>query len=287
MTVERPLAVTLVDLLLAGDNAVILALVSVSLRLSQARQIRVLLLGTGFAVVLRVALTAVSGQLLLVPGLRLVGGLALAVLAVNLARPRAGAAPAPVLGDSTGLVGLAVLIGAVDLLMSLDNVLAVAAIAGDDPVALLLGLTLSIAILMFGATLVARLLRRLPDLVWVGTALLGWVAGRMLVSDGLVSGWIDTQSPALAVIVPGLLAFYVYLLSGDPVAVPAMAPRAVRLRRPEPVTLPPRHAPAAAAPETVEDAGSGHAVLIMLAAVFAIGGGLLFVLLLFGGGQEQ
>jgi YjbE family integral membrane protein len=295
----KPLAVVLIDLLLAGDNAVMIALVCVSLALTPSRQRTVLALGTLFAVVLRIALVAIGGQLLAVPGLRLVGGLALAVLAVNLARPRPGPAhAAPALDAGVGLFGIAVLIALIDLLMSLDNVLALAAVAGDTVLYLAVGLAISIAILMFGTGLVARLLRRFPDLVWLGTALLGWVAGQMVVDDRLVAGWVATQSPALGLIVPALTGLYVYLLHGEVVPQPieparprrrAVTPPAARTSPPVPPPAAPLRAPSAAPvtdmPPPDAGAPSSSVELMLFLALAGVVGLVLGVLLLFGGGR--
>jgi YjbE family integral membrane protein len=291
----KPLAVVLIDLLLAGDNAVMIALVCVSLALTPSRQRTVLALGTLFAVALRLALVAIGGQLLAVPGLRLAGGLALAVLAVNLARPRPGPAhAAPALDAGVGLFGIAVLIALIDLLMSLDNVLALAAVAGDTVLYLAVGLAISIAILMFGTGLVARLLRRFPDLVWLGTALLGWVAGQMVVADRLVAGWVATQSPALGLIVPALTALYVYLLHGEtaqPLAEAMPAPPRPRRAVPPPVAArpapppPPSPPPADDIPPADASAPSSGMELILFITLAGVVAVVLGALLLFGGGR--
>ena len=197
----KPLSVLLIDLLLAGDNALVIALVCQTLPLQRQRM--TLILATLGATLARVVLVTITGGLL-------------ALLAVNLACPRPGRTDAPpTLGGQMGVLGAALLLTLIDVLMSLDNVLALAAVAGDNTLYLTLGLTLSVAILMFGSTLVGYLLRRYPELNRLGIALLGWVAGKLLVSDPLLADWISQQAPALPLIVPALAALYVYLLGGN------------------------------------------------------------------------
>jgi len=193
--------VSALDLLLSGDNALVIALVCQTLPLQRQRM--TLILATLGATLARVVLVTITGGLL-------------ALLAVNLACPRPGRTDAPpTLGGQTGVLGAALLLTLIDVLMSLDNVLALAAVAGDSTLYLTLGLTLSVAILMFGSTLVGHLLRRYPELNRLGIALLGWVAGKLLVSDPLLADWISQQAPALPLIVPALAALYVYLLGGN------------------------------------------------------------------------
>jgi YjbE family integral membrane protein len=209
----KPLGVVLIDLLLAGDNAVVIALVCLAL---PARSVRwVLLFGTLGAIGARLVLTVCAGWTLEVPGLKLAGGALLALLALNLARRDHTPLPT-VSAQSADVVVAALVLMIVDVLMSLDNVLALAAVAGDSPFYLALGLTLSVAILMFASAFVARVLRANPDLARLGAALLGWVAASMLVSDRLLAAWVNEQSPALPAVLPLLAAAYVYLLGGGP-----------------------------------------------------------------------
>ena len=196
----KPLGVFLIDILLAGDNALVIGMVCATLPVGQRRG--VLAFGTGAAVLLRMALTLVAGSVLAVSGLKLLGGLLLVVLALNLARPEAPTAPGGAPTRSTGVLAAAALVTVLDVLMSLDNVLALAAVAGDSWVYLGLGLLLSISIVMFGSALVADLLGRFPDLTRLGAALLGWTAGQLVLSDGLLGDWVTVQAPALPLVVP-------------------------------------------------------------------------------------
>lgn len=311
----KPLAVALIDLLLAGDNAVVLALVCRSL--PQRRLRLVLLLGTLGAVVLRVALVGVAGTVLAVPGLKVAGGALLTLLAVNLARPEVRQRPKmSSLEGRSDLLAAALLVMLIDVLMSLDNVVALAAVAGDDVLYLGLGLVLSIAILMFGSGLVGQLLHRHPGLGRLGAALLGWVAGQMVLADRLIDGWIAVQAPALPVIVPVLAAVYVYLLGGGtapaameplparpaiapappplgqtaehPVASPILRPAARPVPRPDapatkPIAVTPALTGGLAPPQTAASAPR-RTELVLFGALFLVVGIFLGLAVLLGGG---
>lgn len=287
----RPLAVVLIDLLLASDNALVIALLCVSLA---PRNLRVvLLLGTVGAVVLRVLLTALAGGILALPGLKLAGGAMLGLLALNLARPGASRGqPLPSAGQD-GVLAAALLVTLIDVLMSFDNVIALAAVAGNSLLYLTLGLTLSITILMFGSAVVAHLLQRHSGLARAGVALLGWVAGQMAVSDALLDRWVAVQAPALPLVVPTLAAIYLYLLGGampQPVAVPLAAmPPAVAAPRSPPRPRPSRtsHVPAAPPLPIPADAPAqrpNRTELLVFVALFAVAGLALGVAVVLGGG---
>ena len=172
-----------------------------------------------------------------------------------------------------GVIAAAVVVVLVDVLMSLDNVVAVAAVAGDSVLYLALGLAVSIAILMFASAFVARLLQREPALARLGAALLGWVAAGMMVSDSLIVAWVGVQSPALPVVLPILAAVYVYALGGgapqqavEPRPVLPARRRATRQRAaPSIVARPPVAA-------TFETATSGGRELWLFGALFALAG---------------
>jgi YjbE family integral membrane protein len=205
------LEVFFLDLLLSGDNAVVIALACRSLPARDRR--RVMLAGTAIAIALRIVLTLLTSFVLRVPVLKMLGGIALAVIAVRLTLDnedgdgngiaiRQGAAPARLL-SALATVVLA------DLAMSTDNVVALAAVAHGRVAVLALGLLLSVPLLMFGSWYVTALLLRYPALTPIGGAMLGWLAGDIAVSDPLYAGWIERQSPALTVVVPLLSAAYV------------------------------------------------------------------------------
>ncbi len=211
------LEVFFLDLLLSGDNAVVIALACRSLPDRQKRQ--AMLLGTGIAILLRILLTLAASAVLQVPLLKLLGGIALTVIAIKLTiedQPADTGNNENSPGEWAGRADLPSVIGTVvvaDLVMSTDNVVALAAVAKGSMAVLALGLLLSVPFLMFGSWYVPALLRRYPVLTRIGGAMLGWFAGDIAVSDPLYAGWIEQQSPALSVVVPLLVAAYVLLQS--------------------------------------------------------------------------
>lgn len=172
-----------INIVLSGDNAVVIALACRGL--PPDRQRIGMILGGGVAIVLRIAFTAVIVTLLATPYLKLVGGLLLLWVAVKLVSGQdedEGAIKGPdKLWKAVRTIALA------DAVMSLDNVLAIAAVAGDSTVLLIVGLAISIPLIVAGASLLVKLLTRFPILVWAGSALLGWVAGEMMLSDPAAS----------------------------------------------------------------------------------------------------
>jgi YjbE family integral membrane protein len=179
--IEALRAVILVNLVLSGDNAVVIGLAARSLPPRQRQ--RAVILGGGAAVLLRLALTLPAELLLNVPYLRAGGGLLLAWVAYRLLTEEDN----PLQDKQAASIAQAVwLIIIADATMSLDNVLAVAAVAERGPhevFVLIFGLVLSIPIVLAGGTIVARLMHRLPWLVWVGGAILAYTAAELFVED--------------------------------------------------------------------------------------------------------
>lgn len=217
------------DLLLSGDNALIIALACRSLPSDLRR--RAIMLGTVFAIGLRVILTGIVSFLLQVPLLKMLGALLLLVIAIKLLLPEKDQDGVNGLGrggaDSRLLSAVMVVVSA-DLAMSLDNVVALAAVAQGNIIFLVLGLLLSMPLLMYGSLLINRWLDENPLLIPAGSALLGWIAGQLAVSDPLIADWVNTQAPALSVVVPLLCAAFVLLES-----------RIIRQQRPRVATPPP------------------------------------------------
>ncbi len=173
-----------INIILSGDNAVVIALAARSLPPHQ--QQKAVLFGSGAAVVLRIVLTVVAAKLLALPYLQIIGGMLLLWIGVQL------------LGDEEEDNGEAkeygTLMSAVrtiliaDLVMSLDNVIAVAAAAQGSMVLLVLGLAISIPLVIFGSTLMIKLMERFPIIVMIGAALIGWVGGETIVNDVSLRG---------------------------------------------------------------------------------------------------
>jgi YjbE family integral membrane protein len=198
----RLLEIGILNMLLSGDNAVVIAL---AVRALPRRQ-RLLgqLGGTLGAVVLRLLFVGVISMLLRVPLLRLVGGLLLIWIAYRLVRPvaeaEAGSRHAASFWESVWIIVVA------DITMSLDNVLAVAAAAHGDMLLVTLGIAMSVPIVVWGSGVLAGLMNRYPWIIWAGGGLLGYVAGDMLLEDPLLVDWLGAIGPALEYPVPGALA---------------------------------------------------------------------------------
>ena len=179
------LQIIFINILLSGDNAVVIAMACRGL--PRRERIWGMALGAGVAVILRLIFTGVVGRLMLLPYLKLTGGLALIYVAAKLLVPdsadRNEVAAVSHLWRAVRIVVVA------DIVMSLDNVIAVAAIAQGNLVLLAIGLAASIPIILAGAALVMALLDRFPILVWAGAALLGWIAGDVIASDPAILGY--------------------------------------------------------------------------------------------------
>ncbi len=210
--IDIPLKVIAVDLLLGGDNAVLIALACRSLPPLIMR--RAILFGTGFAIVLRFVMTLLVGSLMSIPYLKLAGAAALMVIAIQLMM---GEEDGDKTGDSTRAtenLWVAVrLIVVADVIMSIDNVVALAAVAQGSFFYLALGLLLSVPLLIYGSEYVGRLLHRYPILVTAGGAMLAWTAGDIAVSDPAIAQWVDTQSFALHAAAPLAAALFAILHS--------------------------------------------------------------------------
>lgn len=202
------LQIVFLDIILSGDNALVIALACRSL--PPAMMKKAILIGTGVAILLRILLTVITSFVLQVPFLKILGGLMLMIIAIKL-----------MLGDNEDeqaqdnnqtqqhlwtAVGMVVM---ADLILSTDNVIALAAVAQGNIAYMILGFIVSVPLLMYGSMRLTRLLDNYPLLIPGGGALLGWVAGRIAMSDSLISDWVSSQSPALTVIVPLLCVVFV------------------------------------------------------------------------------
>ncbi len=174
-----------VNIILSGDNAVVIALAARSLPAKQQKL--AIFWGAGAAIVLRIILTLFAVALLTLPWLKLVGSLLLFWIGVKLLIPEEDDAE---IEASEHLMSAIKTILIADLVMSLDNVIAVAAAAGGSVVLLILGLAISIPLVVFGATLLIKLMERFPVIITVGAGLIGWVAGEMLVADLALKDWL-------------------------------------------------------------------------------------------------
>lgn len=168
-----------INIVLSGDNAVVIALAARSLRPEEQR--RAIFWGSGFAVVLRIGLTLVAVQLMALPYLQIIGGLLLLWIGIQLLSEEAESEEDAKTHDN--LIAAIRTILVADMVMSLDNVIGVAAAAKGNLILLTLGLGISIPLVIFGSSLMIRLMERFPVVVRLGAALIGWVGGETVVSD--------------------------------------------------------------------------------------------------------
>ena len=178
-----------INILLSGDNAVVIAMACRGL--PHRQRVWGMILGAGVAVVLRIVFTAVVASLMLLPWLKIVGGLALFYIAVKLLVPededKDEVEAVEHLWRAVRIVAIA------DIVMSLDNVIAIAAAAQGNVALLVIGLAISIPLIVAGAALVMALLDRFPILVWAGAALLGWIVGEVIVTDPVLHGYLEPR----------------------------------------------------------------------------------------------
>lgn len=175
--------IIIINLVLSGDNAVVIALASRGL--PEVYRKKAIFWGATLAVVLRILLTFATALLLRIPFVQLVGGLLLAWIALKLLYPEKEHCETEKECSSDFKKALLTIIWA-DILMSLDNVLAVAGASGGNVYLLAFGLALSIPIVLAGSSLLSSVMRRFPWLVYVGAGVLAWTAGEMMVEDRLV-----------------------------------------------------------------------------------------------------
>jgi YjbE family integral membrane protein len=182
--------IILINIVLSGDNAVVIALAARSLPPRQQKA--AVFWGAGAAVVMRIVLTVFAVALLKYPYLKLVGAALLLWIAVKLLLPEDGDDGSVESSDNLLAAIKTILIA--DLVMSLDNVIAVAAAARGSLTLLILGLAISIPIVIVGATMLMKVMERFPIIITLGAALLGWVAGDMAVTDPVVKDWVDANA---------------------------------------------------------------------------------------------
>src|SRR5437879_8168914 len=198
-----------VNIILSGDNAVVIALAARSLPPKQ--QTQAIIWGSGAAIVMRIILTLFAVALLTLPWLKIIGSLLLFWIGVKLLVPEGDDAE---IEASTQLLSAIKTILIADLVMSLDNVIAVAAAAGGSVLLLILGLAISIPLVIFGATLLLKLMERFPVIITIGGALIGWVAGEMLVTDPALAGLLSGLGVECVKAKPMIAGLSLELLAG-------------------------------------------------------------------------
>lgn len=180
-----------IDIVLSGDNAVVIALACRSLPDRQRKW--GIILGAGTAIGLRIVFAVFIIYLLGVPWLKIIGGVLLLWIAIKLVIPEPeghgeGAAAPTTLFAAIRTIAIA------DAVMSLDNVIAIAAASHGSVTLLVLGLLISIPLIVFGSTLILTIIDRFPVLIYAGAGLLGWISGHMILSDPAVIGWIGAEA---------------------------------------------------------------------------------------------
>jgi len=186
------------DIVLSGDNAVVIALATRSLPPQQQKV--AIFWGTFAAVAMRVTLTVVAVALLKLPALKLLGAALLLWIAVQLLLPEAESEGRGVAGGGLGAAIRTILLA--DMVMSLDNVIAIAAAAKGSLLLLIIGLAVSIPLVVFTSTFLLKVMERYPIIITTGAALLGWVAGEMAVHDPLVAESVRSHAPWLLAAAP-------------------------------------------------------------------------------------
>jgi YjbE family integral membrane protein len=190
------MAIVLLDLVLAGDNAIVIALAARNL--PKRLQNKAVFWGTFGAVAVRVLLTGLVVYLLALPGLMLLGGLVLLPIAWKLLLPNADAGH-EVSAAASFWAALRTIIVA-DALMGLDNVLAIAGASGGHMALVVIGLAISVPLVVWGSTLLLKWIERFPVIVYIGAGAIAWTSARMIAHDRLLSPWFEAHgwaAPAL------------------------------------------------------------------------------------------
>jgi len=189
-----------VNIVLSGDNAVVIALAARSLPPAQQR--KAVVFGSLAAIVMRVILTVVAAEVLTLPWLRIIGSALLLWIGIKLLVPEEHEWGADADMGPGGMLAAIRTILIADLVMSLDNVIAVAAAAKGSISLLVIGLGISIPLIIFGSAIILKLMDRFPFIITLGGALLGFVAGEMLIGDSAISDWINTTAGFLHYVAP-------------------------------------------------------------------------------------
>jgi YjbE family integral membrane protein len=205
---SRIVAITAIDLMLAGDNALVVALAVRTL--PKRQQFLGRLWGTVAAIVLRLVFVACVSALMEIPFLRFAGGVAVVWIAVKLIRQ------ADVEGAKTrrgtSLAEAVWIIVVADVSMSLDNVIAIAGASHGELVLVAFGIALSVPFILWGSGLLAVIMHRFPSIVWLGGAILGYVAGEMIMADEMLQPFIGTVGAIVQTALPITLALLLFVL---------------------------------------------------------------------------
>ena len=202
-------SIILANVLLSGDNAVVIAMAARGLPAHQQK--KAIVFGSGAAIVMRIVLTLIAVKMLGLPWLKLAGGLALLWIGANLMSDEEHQHDREAKPIGVGAAIRTILLA--DLVMSLDNVLAVAAAAQGNTLLLVIGLAVSIPLIVFGSTLILKVMERFPVIITAGAALLGWLAGEMMLTDPAIHRWF-AEVPESAVRVAGVIGAVLVVIVG-------------------------------------------------------------------------
>lgn len=200
------LEIILINIVLSGDNAVVIALACRNL--DAKYQKKAVFLGSFGAIALRVVLTFVAVYLLKIPFLNFIGGILLLWIAINLLKGE----DEEDINASSNLMGAIKTIIIADLIMSLDNVVAVAGAAHGNMVLIILGLAISIPLIIWGSQLLMAIMDKFPIIVILGAGLLGYTAGEMMLNDKAVGHFFEQLNPSLHTVLPIILAVLVVII---------------------------------------------------------------------------
>ena len=202
-------SIILLDIVLSGDNAVVIALACRNLAKEQRK--KAILLGTGGAIGLRIVLTFVAVWLLQIPLVKVVGGLLLLYIAFDLLR---SGDEDPDVKSGNNLFAAVRTIIVADFVMSLDNVLAIAGVANGHIGLVALGLLVSIPLIVFGSQIIIKLMEKFPILIWIGALLIAYTAGTMVVDDKYGHQLVEATFPMMEHIIPVISMVLLIIIGG-------------------------------------------------------------------------
>ena len=183
------LSIIVIDLVLAGDNALLIGLIAKSLPKNQQK--KVIIIGTFGAIIVRILLTLVAVRLLEIDGLLLIGGVVLIYIAYKIILSNDEMSISPSKKGVWGAIGTIML---ADILMGVDNVIGVAGAAHGNFLLVVIGLFISIPIVVWGSSLVIKLINHFPIIIYIGAGVLGWTASKMIMKDGYVAPFFQSHT---------------------------------------------------------------------------------------------
>jgi YjbE family integral membrane protein len=220
--------IMMINIVLSGDNAVVIAMASRSLPPKQQKQ--AIFFGSFGAIFLRVILTFFAVMLLGLPWLKIIGAVLLGWIGIQMLMPEDGEEEISAHAQLWSAIKTIIV---ADFIMSLDNVLGVAAAAKGSLLLLILGLAISIPLIIYGSTFILKLMNRFPSIITIGGGVLGWVAGEMAIADPIVSPWVEGNADWLHSMAPVIGALSVVAVGKSIAARKIAAPEPAKARAAE------------------------------------------------------